>query len=76
MKQNITWRVGDGKRIQFWNDHWVPGYSILRDVAVRPFDLIESFKLVSDYYDPSMGWNIQHLNSILSPEIVDKIKAF
>lgn len=75
VQQNFTWRLGDGKRIHFWNDHWVMGSSVLRDEASNPLSLVDSFKSVSDYYDQRAGWNIQLLKNLLPTSITDKIRA-
>lgn len=75
VQNNMTWKIGDGNRTKFWKDHWVLGCNVLENENSRPLSLVESFKYVKDYYDPSNGWNIQHLSSLLPPSIVNKIRA-
>ena len=70
--RGLNWRVGDGSKIQFWYDAWVPEFYSLKNQAISPLSTAQLLEKVSDYiYDEE--WNIHKLKSVLPWDIVLRI---
>ena len=67
-KQNLIWRIGDGKQARFWVDHWIPGVHKLEDLAVVDIDADESGKWVADCADGRGEWNWENIRSSLTED--------
>ncbi|PRQ60552.1 putative reverse transcriptase zinc-binding domain-containing protein [Rosa chinensis] len=70
LTQGLTWRVGDGRRNNFWFDMWLPPFSlqnhILPSASFNPIDKI------SNFWDDH-GWDIDKLIACLPQHIIDQI---
>lgn len=75
VQENLTWRLGKGKNIQFWKDHWVPGYDILEKVALQSLPLGESYKYVAEYFDARRGWHFDRMQQYLPSPLLNKIRG-
>ncbi|KAK3204464.1 hypothetical protein Dsin_018510 [Dipteronia sinensis] len=54
--KGLKWRVGNGCRIRFWLDDWVPSISVLKDHAtIALFD--QCLLLTVGYYITNWEWN-------------------
>ncbi|KAL4391418.1 hypothetical protein AHAS_Ahas03G0243100 [Arachis hypogaea] len=73
-QKNLIWRIGDGKSISFWDDHWIPGVQKLRDVATCSLDEAKLREKVSDYVNSQGNWNWAKLSQVLSEDILEHIK--
>lgn len=60
--RNIIWKVGTGTNVNCWNDRWVPGDNILRDLTLRPLMHGEEELRVSNLISPSGGWDLMLIN--------------
>ena len=56
----------------FWRDSWL-GDFLLINLAIREIYFIESFKKVSDYWDPIRGWMWENLTGLLPTYIKDTL---
>ncbi|KAK0586151.1 hypothetical protein LWI29_001876 [Acer saccharum] len=68
----LKWRVGNGDRIAFWCDVWVPDFGKLQDHAIIPLSSYHFSEKVSDYlYEEE--WNVQKLCVVLPWQIIHRI---
>jgi hypothetical protein len=70
-KRGHIWRVGNGRRINIWRDHWVPG-SVTRKIETARGNCL--LRTVDDLIDPVSGlWDEQLLSEIFNPLDVRRI---
>jgi hypothetical protein len=70
-KRGHIWRVGDGRNINIWSDHWIPS-SASRKVETRRGQCI--LRTVDELINPHTGtWDEELINSIFSPFDVEQI---
>ncbi|XP_031120628.1 uncharacterized protein LOC116023758 [Ipomoea triloba] len=74
LTKGLKWRVSDGKSINFWGDWWV-GDRPLAEAVPNGGVTIPAHTLVDRFITPGNTWNIQALNDVLPPVIVDEIRA-
>jgi len=51
-KKGCIWRVGDGSKINIWEDHWIPGSSSRKIITVRGNQILSK---VNELIDPESG---------------------
>lgn len=73
MEENIGWRIGDGRYVNFWMDKWVPSQGPLFDLIDNPMMEFAITNTVADFILPSGGWDMQKLHSFLSEDLCKKI---
>lgn len=74
LKEGLIWRIGDDRKIQFWKDKWIPRQHSLR--VLSPIVQIEKDAKVAGLIDYDlMGWKVDMLNNLFSPQDVDLIKS-
>lgn len=63
-KKGIIWRVGNGRSIRAWRDHWIP-----RDYSRKPITKRGNCRLkwVSDFIDGNDFWNMEIINRYFWP---------
>jgi hypothetical protein len=60
-----VWRVGNGEKINIWQDPWIPS-SLNRKIITPRGTLV--YTKVSDLIDPiTKQWDVDVLQSLLSP---------
>ncbi|PRQ60738.1 putative reverse transcriptase zinc-binding domain-containing protein [Rosa chinensis] len=70
LKQGLTWRVGDGKRIKFWIHIWLPPLALINYIH---HDVeIEINATICSFWNEN-GWNINFLYSYFPDDIVSRI---
>ena len=52
LKKGHIWRVGDGSRIKFWDDEWIPNSPTRKVITARGGNLLSK---VSDFIGPVTG---------------------
>ena len=72
LSEGINWRVGDGCRIGFWIDKWIPDLGKLQWHASLTLTNIQINEKVSEYMDMN-EWNLQKLSSVLPWYVVHRI---
>lgn len=65
----MKWKLGNGKKVKFWNDCWYKPGVLLRDVAVRPLNDLELKETVSDFVLLNGDWNREKLKWYLLDNI-------
>lgn len=61
VEEGTSWRVGNGSRINFWNDCWSKPGIYLKDVATTSLDESEINKTVSAFFLPNGEWDVEVL---------------
>jgi hypothetical protein len=70
-KRGHIWRVGDGRNINIWSDHWIPT-SASRKVTTNRGQCI--LRTVDELIDPHSGsWDEELIRSIFTPFDVEQI---
>lgn len=73
VEKNISWRIGDGKKINCWSDVWIPSLGKLEHLIQRPLSTMERFLTVANLGDNQGGWNLRAFDDVLSAETIQKI---
>jgi hypothetical protein len=64
-KRGHIWRVGNGRSIDIWKDHWVPGSMTRKIETARGRNLLRT---VDELIDPTTGqWDVQTLTDTFNP---------
>jgi ribonuclease HI len=74
VSQNLIWRVGKGRDINFWRDHWVPNAGTLESHALVPIPHDASGESVSNFANNNGSWLLQKFDKMLPHNIIDSIK--
>lgn len=74
VEENLAWRVGNGKSVNFWTDPWVPKVGRLMDISNMHIDQNEASKTVNKFVTPSGQWNLNLLTQCVPQQILDRIK--
>ena len=70
-KQGYIWRVGDGSKINIWEDKWIPNSPNLKVQTMRGRNIITR---VNELIDPLTGqWDVDLVSSIFSSVDVHRI---
>ena len=70
-KQGYIWRVGDGSKINIWEDKWIPNSPNLKVQTMRGRTIITR---VNELIDPLTGqWDVDLVSSIFSSVDVHRI---
>lgn len=59
LRHGLTWRIGNGKTIKFWYDHWVSSKSIIE--FALPTAMINPNATVCEFWNAN-GWNVDLLS--------------
>ncbi|XP_042964588.1 uncharacterized protein LOC122298800 [Carya illinoinensis] len=74
LKEGLVWRIGNGKRVNIWEDKWIPQPHTYKVSSIKPEET--TLSLVADLIDPDMKqWKEPILHSLLSTNEVDVIKS-
>jgi hypothetical protein len=73
LKEGLIWRVGDGRKIRFWGDRWLPTPT---SHAVQTYvNSLGDTSMVERLIDKEQsGWNSTLVRSIFSPEEAEVIR--
>ncbi|CAL0309660.1 unnamed protein product [Lupinus luteus] len=73
--QNLCWRVGNGRRVKFWQDKWIRNAYALMQYPWAG-QVIEAADLtIANLFSPSRDWNLRLIQSLFPRDFVNKIKA-
>lgn len=74
LKEGLRWQVENGKKIDFWNDAWVPMLPRFKISSTRPENC--SISKVADVIDARTGkWDVPKLASLVIPEEMEAISS-
>ncbi|KAF7830019.1 reverse transcriptase [Senna tora] len=75
IENGIQWRIGNGNRIKFWSDGWIPKCDKLCNLALGPIPEIELTASVSSFTTPSGGWDWQRFDYMLPDNVCLRIAS-
>ena len=65
LKHGYIWRVGNGQKIDIWEDAWIPNFANIKVITPKGQHLLSK---VSDFIDPfSNGWDEDLIRQTLWP---------
>lgn len=73
MLPHLTWRVGNGRSINCWDDSWIAGGSRLGDFTLRPLFGSEPHLRVCDLVNNEGEWDLARVADIIPPSLKDAI---
>ncbi|KAF7844979.1 putative ribonuclease H protein At1g65750 family [Senna tora] len=75
VQEGMVWRIGDGKRVRFWSDPWLPNGSALCHYSLVPLSDVELDRVAADFVSASGGWEWGKFEFLLPNEICSLIAA-
>ncbi|KAF7823171.1 putative ribonuclease H protein At1g65750 family [Senna tora] len=75
VQDGMVWRLGDGKRVRFWSDPWLPNGLALCQYSLAPFSDADLDKVAADFVSASGGWEWGKFDFLLPNEICSLIAA-
>ncbi|KAK7245906.1 hypothetical protein RIF29_40760 [Crotalaria pallida] len=73
LHENLIWRPGNGRSVNFWTDKWLPGYERLIDVVVPVIDDDDARVTLNNFVDSNENWNLTMLDHYIPADVRDKI---
>lgn len=75
IREGVSWHVGNGKRIKFWEDKWVVSTLTYRKIQA-PANTVNRSAMVEDFIDTTKGeWRGDLLKEVLGEEEADTVKT-
>ncbi|KAF7811130.1 putative ribonuclease H protein At1g65750 family [Senna tora] len=75
VQEGMVWRIGDGKRVRFWSDPWLPNGRVLCHYSFVPLSDVDLEKVAADFVSASGGWEWGKFEFLLPTEICSLIAA-
>lgn len=72
-QKDDIWRIGDGRKTNFWNDSWYKLGVYIKNVVLNPLDVSELNKNVSNYVLSNGDWDMRMLAQNLLDEVCKEI---
>ncbi|CAJ2638086.1 unnamed protein product [Trifolium pratense] len=69
----MQWNIGNGKRIRFWTDPWLPSGVILQNLAIAPLNQTQLLASVSDLSNEYGTWRLDLFKKFIPPQFVNQI---
>ena len=63
--QGISWQVGDGQRVKFWELSWLEGLAPLGTIAIKYISPIDRDRPIAHYVTSDCLWNWNKLQNLL-----------
>ena len=73
IKKGLRESVYNGAEILFWRDIWL-GDTLIA-LAFKEINLVDSYKLVKDYWSPSGRWMWEDLQGLLPPHVGNRLAS-
>ncbi|CAN6374879.1 unnamed protein product [Urochloa humidicola] len=71
LKEGLVWRIGDGSKVNVWEDAWLPKEWSRKPITPKGHNLMT---MVSELIDPSTGsWDVELVTQTFWPEDVHDI---
>lgn len=61
----VSWKIGDGRKSNFWNDYWFKKGIVLKEAVTMPLNESELVKTVNDFIQPTGEWNMCQIKQFL-----------
>nr|KYP72230.1 Putative ribonuclease H protein At1g65750 family [Cajanus cajan] len=72
-RPNIRWKVGNGRKLGFWIDNWLPGLGAIINHALVFIPPIEMSKCVHEYVSDQGEWEIDHICELVPSNVWQSI---
>lgn len=72
--ENSIWRIGNGLRVKFWTDNWVPTIGPLMQWSSCHLNQVDLAKCVRDFVDSHGNWNLEEVRKLLPGHVIGKIQ--
>ncbi|KAF7827037.1 putative ribonuclease H protein At1g65750 family [Senna tora] len=69
LDKHLSWKIGDGKTVDFWEDVWIPELGPLKNHATNEHVVLEGDNKVHNFTTPSGDWNWSLISNILQPNV-------
>lgn len=69
------WKIGNGVKVNFWNDHWC-NYGVIKDVVINPSPNLDWEENVSEFILPNGEWDRGKILGYLPENICKDILRF
>lgn len=73
-KENVIWSIGDGSKVSFAHDQWVPRLGFLKDYLLPGTSIPDQVK-VADFLDVNGGWNWDKLKVFFPKDVLERLAA-
>ncbi|KAF7843157.1 ribonuclease H [Senna tora] len=70
---NVRWDLGNGNRVLFWKDHWIPEITNLNQENMDPSGRRNTEATVKDFINNQGQWDIEKLSEILPTSLITKV---
>ena len=71
VKNNLIWRVRDGRHVKFWEDHWIPGIHCLHDFASTNLLQVDGQASMREFVNDEGNWDRNYLQHVLSSDFIE-----
>ncbi|PNY05784.1 telomere repeat-binding factor 1-like protein, partial [Trifolium pratense] len=73
--EGLQWSIGNGRKIRFWNDRWLPSgiVIVLREVVKQPVDPCLENKTIDYFSDNNGGWRLQEASDLIPTQVMNQI---
>lgn len=75
LRDNVSWRVRDGKGVHFWDHNWVPSLGTLGSHPWASGWRGYPFQRVADFVMRDGSWNVGLLHQWVPPLVLQRIMA-
>ncbi|KAF7801547.1 putative ribonuclease H protein At1g65750 family [Senna tora] len=73
VQDGMVWRLGDGRKVRFWSDPWLPNGNGLCSYALGPLSASDLAMVVADFVSPSGAWEWSRFDFLLPIEVCNLI---
>ncbi|KAF7838390.1 ribonuclease H [Senna tora] len=70
---HVSWAIGNGESINFWEDKWVEGLVELKSYCQNTEGIMLRKEHLIDYIDEAGNWKRSELMNLLQEEVLDKL---
>ncbi|XP_026384521.1 uncharacterized protein LOC113280088 [Papaver somniferum] len=70
IQQHCVWRIGNGNKINIWEDHWLPNST---DKLSKPANCPNNTQFLAHLMTDQKEWNLQFIQQLFSPDITQAI---
>ncbi|KAF7829553.1 ribonuclease H [Senna tora] len=75
VQEGLVWRMGDGRKVRFWSDAWLPNGNALCTYALSPLSEFDLSRVAADFVSASGDWEWSKFDFLLPNEVCNMIAA-
>jgi hypothetical protein len=73
LREGMVWRIGDGSKVNAWQDNWIPRDSVKSPLGHKPDQVVQ--KVEELLLPDGAGWNVEKLNDVFfDGDVTDILK--